>query len=308
MKKLLNMMIKFVKDPYIRFGYLSRLGFYNNMSDADYLKKEFKFTLGYDLNLENPKTFNEKLQWLKLNDRKDIYTQMVDKYESKEYVSKIIGEEYIIPTIGVYDSFDEIDFEALPNQFVMKCTHDSGGLVICKNKKNIDWEAAKKKINKYLKRKYFYIHREWPYKNVKPRIIIEQYIGSDLIDYRFYCFNGNAKMIYQYVTESNSDGSKPEPKNCNIYDEKWNKLDFRQAYPQSKRLYKKPKVLEKLISLSEMLAKNTEFLRVDFYIIDNKIYYGELTFFPGAGFSKFYPTSAELLLGDMLKLPFEKNK
>ena len=144
MKENLKKIIKFFKNPYVRFGYLSRLGFYNRMSDETYLKKEFKFVMGYDLNLDNPKSFNEKLQWLKLNDRKDIYTKMVDKYEAKKYVSDIIGEEYIIPTIGIYDSFKEINLNELPNKFVMKCTHDSGGLVICNDKSTLDGKAAKK--------------------------------------------------------------------------------------------------------------------------------------------------------------------
>ena len=152
--------------------------FYWIVPDKMFLKIKYRIHCGKKLNLKNPQTFNEKLQWLKLYDRKDIYTTMVDKYEAKKYVASVIGEEYIIPTLGVYDKFDEIDFDKLPNQFVMKCTHDSGGIVIVKDKSKFDKEVARKKINKFLKRKFYYTNREWPYKNVKPRIIIEKYMRS----------------------------------------------------------------------------------------------------------------------------------
>ena len=296
MKENLKKIIKFFKNPYVRFGYLSRLGFYNRMSDETYLKKEFKFVMGYDLNLDNPKSFNEKLQWLKLNDRKDIYTKMVDKYEAKKYVSDIIGEEYIIPTIGIYDSFKEINLNELPNKFVMKCTHDSGGLVICNDKSTLDWKAAKKKINKYLKRKYFYVHREWPYKNVKPRIIIEKYMGDNIQDYKFFCFNGIPKLMFIAT-----DRAKHETK-FNFYDMNFNLLPFSQHYPNDKRKLKKPSTFNKMIDLSKLLSKNIPHVRVDFYEINGKIYFGELTFSHFAGFIPFTPEEWDYKLGEMLDL------
>ena len=175
----------------IRF--LSNKNSINWIPDSIVLKCIYRSELNKKLNLNNPKTFNEKLQWLKLYDRKDIYTTMVDKYEAKKYVAGIIGEEYIIPTIGIYNSFDEIDFDKLPKRFVMKCTHDSGGIIICKDKSNFNKVLAKKKIEKSLKKNYYYGGREWPYKNVKPRIIIEEYMEDkkhhELRDYKIFCFN-----------------------------------------------------------------------------------------------------------------------
>lgn len=161
MNRSLKIIRNFLFDKKIRFGYLSTIGLYNWMPDELYLKKEFKLLMGRELNLKNPQTFNEKLQWLKLYNRKPEYTTMVDKYAAKQYVADRIGEQYIIPTLGVWSRFDDIDFDALPNQFVLKCTHDSGGLVICKDKSTFDKAAAKRKIEHCLRRKYYYIHREW---------------------------------------------------------------------------------------------------------------------------------------------------
>lgn len=271
------------------------------LSDKNYLKIKYRLEMGKKLNLDNPQTFNEKLQWLKLYDRKEIYTTMVDKYEAKKYVADIIGEEYIIPTLGIYDKFDDIDFDSLPSQFVMKCTHDSGGIVICKDKNIFDKEQAKKKINKHLKRNFYKNFREWPYKNVKPRIIIEEFIGENLMDYRIYCFNGKARYIYMYANyQSNCD--KPEPKYCNIYDINWKLQEFHQKSIQINEKYNKPKQLEKMQEIAEKLSKNTKFLRVDFYLEKEKILFGEMTFFPGAGFSKFYPEKYDNKLGEQLKI------
>ena len=191
---------KLLFDPLSRFRYLSRLGLFNFMDDKQFLKKKYHLVFHKELNLDDPKSFNEKLQWLKLHDRRDIYTTMVDKYEAKRYVSDLIGEKYIIPTIGVYNRFEDIDFNVLPNQFVIKCTHDSGGVIICKDKSKLNLINAKRIINKCLKRNYYYVHREWPYKNVKPRIIIEKYMEDDnsktMRDYKFFCFNGRPEIMY----------------------------------------------------------------------------------------------------------------
>lgn len=274
--------------------------------DKLFLKIKYALVFEDNLDLNNPKTFSEKLQWLKLYSRNSLYTKMVDKYEVREYVKDKIGDEYLIPLYGVYDSFNEIDFEKLPKKFIMKCNHDSGGLIVCNDKSKLDKEKAMKKINKSLKSNFFYTNREWPYKNVKPRIVIEKHMGDDLIDYRFYCFNGKVKLIYQYISESNEIGSKPEPKYCNIYDENWNILPFKQAFEPSPNKYNSPKELKEMIKLSEKLSCDSPFLRVDFYVIDKKIYFGELTFFPGAGFSKFYPNEKDLEIGNMLELHKEK--
>ena len=195
------MVIKnYLKDP-LRYGLmaLSTRGLLRWMSDSMCLRCMYWARMKKKLNLKNPQTFNEKLQWLKIHDRKPIYSTMVDKYEAKQYVADLIGEEYVIPTLGVWDSFDEIDFATLPNQFVLKCTHDSGGLVVCEDKSKLDLQAAKEKLERSLKREYYWGGREWPYKNVKPRIIAEKYMQdsetNELRDYKFFCFSGEAKCL-----------------------------------------------------------------------------------------------------------------
>ena len=272
------------------------------MSDEKYLKLIFKTMVGYELNLSEPKTFNEKLQWLKLNDRKPEYTTMVDKYSAKDYVADIIGSDYIIPTLGVWDSFDEIDFDELPNQFVLKCTHDSGGLVICTDKNKFDYKATKKKITKCLKYNYYYAGREWVYKDVKPRIIAEKYmcdeINIELNDYKLMCFDGEVKCSFVCSDRFSEGGLK-----VTFYDKDWNVLPFERHYPKSNIPINRPLNYNKMISFAEKLAQNIPFVRVDFYEIAGKLYFGELTFFPGGGFEEFEPQAEDLELGSWIKLP-----
>lgn len=268
------------------------------LSDEHFLKLKFYNIFGRKLDLNNSITLNEKLQWLKLYDRKDIYTTMVDKYEVKKYVADIIGEEYIIPTLGIYDIWEEIDFEKLPNQFVIKCTHDSGGLAICRNKKDFIKENAKKKINKSLKHNFFYQEREWPYKNVKPKIIIEKYMGDNLNDYKIFCFNGIPKYI---LVCSNRKGNQ---KNTDFYDTEWNLMPFTRAnHKNNPEKIEKPKKLDEMLKIASKLSKDIPFIRVDLYNIKSKIYFGELTFFPSAGFEGFSPKEWDEKLGNMIKLP-----
>lgn len=238
------------------------------------------------INFKNPVTFNEKLNWLKINDRNPEYTKMVDKYEAKKYVANIIGEEYIIPTLGVWDKFDDIDFKKLPNQFVLKCTHDSGSLFIIKDKNKLDKNNIRKELNKSLKYNFYYIGREYPYKNVKPKIIAEEYLEDnyyhELIDYKVLCCNGKAKLLFT-CSERFSD----EKLKVTFFDLNWKKLPFERKYKSSTKELKQPKNYKKMISLSEKLAKNMKFVRVDWYEINGKLYFGELTFYPGSGFEKF---------------------
>ena len=253
------------------------------MDDDTYLKLKYKACLGKVLHLDNPQTFNEKLQWLKLYDRKPEYTTMVDKYAVKKYVADIIGEEYIIPTLGVWNHFDEIDFDKLPNQFVLKCTHDSGGIVICRDKNKLDLKSAKKKIEKCLKRNYYWSSREWPYKNVKPRIIAEQYIEDNkegfLTDYKFFCFNGKMKCMYVSV---NSHTAKQK---IQFFDRNYNLLPIRRDdYLVFDEIPQKPNHLDDMIKISEQLSRNIPHTRIEFYYIHNRIYFGEVTFFTGSGF------------------------
>ena len=271
------------------------------LPDDLYLKIFYKKKIGKKLNLKNPQTFNEKMQWLKLNDRKEIYTTMVDKYDVKKYVANIIGEEYIIPTIGVYDNFDNINFDELPNKFVIKCTHDSGGVVVCKDKSTFNIEIARKKINDCLKNNFYYLGREWPYKNVKPRIIIEKFLedekNEDLIDYKIMCFNGKAQCSFLCLNRRSKEGL-----NVDFYDLNWNKMPFERHYKQSNIVMEKPENYDLMIELAEKLAKDIPFVRVDFYDIKGKVYFGELTFYPGSGMEEFNPEEWDKKLGDLLVL------
>ena len=273
-----------------------------NLNDRTYLKIVYNEMTNKKLDLKNPKSFNEKLQWLKLHDRKDIYTTMVDKYEVKNYVSKIIGDDYIIPTIGIYDKFDDIDFNKLPNQFVIKCTHDSGGLVICSDKTTFDIDSAKKKINDCLHHNYFNTWREWPYKNVKTRIIVEKYMGDDLNDYKIMCFNGNP--YYSFVC---SDRNTDKGLHVTFFNDRWTKMNFERHYPSSKEEIKKPIKYDKMLELSKILSQNIPFVRVDWYEINNKIYFGELTFFPGGGYEEFTPEEWDYKLGDLINIEGVRN-
>lgn len=298
LKKIINVL----KNPYNIFVHLNNKGLLKWLPDDKYLKLSFRATMGKKLNLNAPQTFNEKLQWLKLHDRKPVYTQMVDKYEVKKYVADTIGEEYIIPTLGVWDKFEDIDFDSLPNQFVLKCTHDSGGLVICTDKSKFDYKSAKKKINKCLKRNYYYLNREWPYKNVKPRIIAEKYMvdesGYELKDYKLFCFGGKVKCY-------KIDFNRFIEHHANYYDVNGKLLEFGELIcaPNYDKELEQPLNIKEMVHLAEELSSGNCFLRVDFYEVDNKIYFGELTFFPASGFGKFVPDEWDYKLGEWIRLP-----
>lgn len=297
-KKKLN---KFISNPKSVVSYLGSKGFLNWMPDETYLKLRYYAIFEKKLDIRNPQTFNEKLQWLKLYDRSTSYTNLVDKYEVRKYISKTIGEEYLIPLIGVWDNFDDIDFSILPNEFVLKCTHDSGGVVICTDKSKFDIEEAKRKINKCLRRNFYYSGREFPYKNIKPKIICEKYLtedsGTELKDYKFLCFNGKVKTLFVCSNRNSKNGLK-----IDFYDTDWKLMPFERHYPSSGIKIDKPKNYDKMIELSEKLSKDISFLRVDFYEVNSKLYFGELTFYPGSGFEEFTPESYDLLLGSWIKL------
>lgn len=295
----------FILNKEKRTIFLAQHGFYEKMSDEAFLKMQFKNVFGYDLDLKKPITYNEKLQWLKLYDRKNEYTDLVDKNKVKNIVEKIIGSEYIIPTLGVWDKFDEIDFSKLPNQFVLKCTHDSGGLVICTDKSNFDIKKAKKKINKCLKRNYYMQNREWPYKNVERKIIAERYMedesGYELKDYKFFCFEGKVQMLY-VATDRNSCSNT-----CfDFFDRQFNHLNIKNGHDNAKKQINKPKNFEKMIELAEKISKGFKHIRVDFYNINGKIFFGEITFYHMSGFTKFEPNIWDKKIGKFIILP--KNK
>lgn len=293
-----------IKHPSLILLKISNLGIIT-LSDDSFLKKRYLRVFGKKLDLKNPKTFNEKLQWLKLYDRNPEYINMVDKYEVKKYISKKIGKEYIIPTLGIYNNFDEIDFDNLPNQFVIKCTHDSGSIVLCNDKSMFDKEKCRNDINKALSKNYYFRGREWPYKNVKPRILIEQYMvdkkNRDLRDYKFFCFNGKVEFFKIDFDRFINHGA-------NYYDRTGNLMYFGELVcePNFEKKINMPINLDKMIELAEKLSRNILFLRVDFYEIENKIYFGELTFYPASGFGKFVPDEWDKKLGDLIELPIDK--
>ena len=271
-------------------------------SDEKYLKKLYKFSIGRELNLERPQTFNEKLQWLKLYNRRPEYTQMVDKFAVKEYIANIIGEEYIIPTLGVYDKAEEIDFDELPDQFVLKCTHDSGLALICKDKTKFDRKDAIKKLNKSLKRNYYWWSREWPYKNVQPRIIAEKYMIDDTVkelrDYKFFCFNGRVELY-------KVDYDRFVNHRANYFTREGEILPFgEETYPpDSNKDIQIPNTISQMISIADKLSGNLgPFARVDLYSANDKIYFGEITFFPSAGFGRFTDPKWDRKLGDLMRL------
>lgn len=303
MKKLFQKTIKYLKNPRKIVIWLNEHNFSWLFSDKFYLKCAYKERMNKKLNFKQPKTFNEKLQWLKLYDRKPAYTIMVDKYAVKKYVADKIGKEYIIPTLGVWDKFEDIDFNTLPNEFVLKCTHDSGGLVICNNKFQLDITKAKEKIGRSLRRSYFWHGREWPYKNMPKKIIAEQYMvdesGTELKDYKFFCFDGKVKMLF--VAKDRMKAG--EETKFDFFDENFNHLPFTNGHPNSQPPYYKPENFEKMKELAEKLSAGIPHLRVDFYNINGKIYFGELTFFHWSGMMPFEPEEWDYKLGEWIELP-----
>ena len=294
--------MSFLTKPYYRTRVLIKLGYYDSLSDEDFLKKVFPKYMGYPLNLENPKTFSEKLQWLKLNYRNPIQIIMVDKYEAKHFIAKHVGEQYVIPTLAVWDSVEDIDIDALPNQFVLKITHDSGGIVICKDKSTFDFEAAKAKLRASLRQDYSRIAREWVYQNVPRRIIAEEYISElgndDLLDYKMYSFHGEPKLTVVCSNRFSKTGTR-----MNFYDMDWNSMGIHFGhYPPLPTEFPKPDTYGEMLQVAAELSKACPFLRVDFYEIKGRLYIGELTLFPGAGFERFRPISRDYELGEWLHL------
>ena len=285
---------------------IKRTGATRIIPDKIYLKILYKMITGKKLNLKNPQTFNEKIQWLKLYDRNPEYTRLVDKYAVREYIKETLGEEYLFPLVGgPWESVDEIDFAKLPDQFVLKCTHDSGSVIICKDKKEFDIEAAKKKLRKAMQINFYYIAREWPYKNVKPRIIAEKYMvdesGNDLKDYKIFNFNGEPKLI-QVDFDRFSDHHRH-----NYYNLNWEYWDVQILCPSAPEIkVEKPEKLEELLEMSRILSKGCPHVRTDFYLINGKIYFGEITFYHQGGYAEITPESFAYEMGSWIKLPIKK--
>lgn len=269
--------------------------------DSIYLKNAYKKIMGKNLNLRTPKTFNEKLQWLKLHNRNPLYTTLVDKYAVKNWAARQIGDSYIIPTLGVWDKFEEIDFEKLPNQFVLKCTHDSGSYFICKDKSKLDKIEAQKRFTKALKRNFFYSGREWPYKNVHPRIIAEQYMedrNGAFVDYKFSCFNGVVDCVMVCLDRHLNDVK------FYFFDKDWNlkRLNVRGKNAPDDFTIPTPPCMDEMFEIAAKLSKDIPFVRVDLFECDGKIYFGEMTFYPDSGFDANLLPETDVYFGQKIDL------
>ena len=284
----------------VKWSILCRLQKY--LPDKQCLEIQYEMHMGKKLDLKNPVTFNEKLQWLKLYDRKPEYTIMVDKVKAKDYVAEKIGNQYIIPTLGVWDDPDDIDFDKLPNQFVLKCNHNSGiGNCICRDKSKLDIQKVKDGLRIGLKENFYRRFREWPYKNVPRKILAEKYMtdesGTELKDYKVFNFNGEPEII-----EVDFDRFKEHKRN--IYGKNWERIEMEIQYPSDKnREIARPEALDEMLSLARKLAEGIPYVRTDFYIIGEKLYFGELTFYHDAGFGKFRPEEWDKRLGELIILP-----
>lgn len=306
MRKI-NTLIRLIKTepkkiPGILMGYFTKSPLSHLIPDKKFLSLQYKTIFGEKIDWENPVTFNEKLQWLKINNRNKEYIKLVDKYAVKDYVAKTIGEKYVVPTLGVWDRFEDINFETLPGQFVLKCTHDSGSVVICQNKENFEFTLAKKKLEKGLKKNLFWHGREWPYKFVPPKIIAEKYLedaenSGGLKDYKFFCFNGEVRCF-------KIDFNRFIQHKANYYNRNKQLLPFGEEVcpPDFDYYIEIPRNIDTMIELAEKLSKGQPFVRIDFYNVNGKIYFGEMTFFPAAGFGKFIPSEWDKILGKWMNI------
>lgn len=294
--------VRLITDSQFRYAYLAARGKKANEPSEVLLKKLYRYNMGRELDLENPVLYTEKLQWLKLYDHRPEYAVMVDKYAAKQYVAERIGSQYVIPILGVWNRVEDIDFNALPQRFVLKTTHDSGGIVICKDKSKLDIPAARNKLNRFLKRRYYDCNREWPYKYVQPRVMAEAYMedttSGELRDYKFFTFNGEPKVLY--IAQGRGRG---EPTVADFYDMDFKHLPFTIDHDTAKVPPEKPACFEEMKRLAAMLSQGTPQLRVDFYEVDGRAYFGEMTFFHCSGMAAFHPESWDRKFGDWVTLP-----
>jgi len=311
---MINKLVRFVKNPrryyrsieelFLRFRseFFSHLSPYSFLDDKYYLEYHFYKRFSYRLNLQNPQTFNEKLQWIKLFYRNPLYTRLADKYSVRNYVQEKIGKSYLVNLLGVYEDAAEIDWNLLPNRFVIKTTHSSGWNIICNNKETLDIVKANAILNKWIKSNYYETteSREWQYKNIQPRIIVEEYLEGDkifgLLDYKFYCYCGEPKFILVCY-------NRYSDLRINFFDTDWNPLDVRHGVPNSELIFKKPINLDKMLEISRILSKNIPFCRIDLYSVKGNIYFSEVTICPSGGFGKFDSYRSDLLIGKPFLLP-----
>lgn len=291
---------RLLNNPRLIVPFLGSRGWFHFLSDESYLRVCYKAYIGKDLDLNDPKGFNEKLQWLKLHDRNPLYCNLVDKYSVKEWVAETIGSEYVIPCYAVWNSADEIDVTRLPSSFVIKPTHDSGNTIICKDKSTFDLVHTKKSLTKSLKKNFYWNGREWPYKNVKPRIIAEELLPSNdlegIPDYKFMCFQGKVKLVFTCTGRASGD------LRVDFFDTTWSHMSFTRHYQNSEQTIDPPSSLQLMITLAERLSQGIPFVRVDFYEVNRHPFFGEMTFFPGCGFEEFTPDLWDDVLGSWIDL------
>lgn len=303
--EIIRRLKNFVADPSKRKMYIIKiLDRINSMPDREYIERIFAAQMGYHPNLSDPKTLCEKLNWMKLNDRRPEYTDMADKYEVKQIVAERVGKKYVIPLLGAWDRFEEIDFDKLPEAFVLKCTHDSGSIVIVKDKRRFNKNAAAEAFRRSMKADCFRESREWPYKDVRRRIIAEPYYDSlgkrDSVEYKLTCMNGKVKFTTICTGIAHAAF---EDRNNDHFDRDWKRLDFSVNYKSSGKQIEKPYFMDEMIEVAEKLADGIPYVRVDFYVIDGQIKFGEMTFFTWSGFMKFDPPEWDEILGSWMKLP-----
>lgn len=290
------------QNPYVIIFWAMKYSGISKISDYVFIKTSWRLYMGYNLNLKNPKTFSEKLSWMKLYDRNPLYTKLVDKFAVKEFVTSKIGSEYVIPTLGVWDRAEDIDFENLPGRFVLKCTHDSGSVMLCKDKSSLNINEVREKYHNALLRDYYHLSIEWPYKNVPHRVIAEQFIDTpdeQLVDYKFYCFNGYVDCVMVCI-ERNTGNPK-----FYFFDKDWNllRLNYRGLEVPKDFTIPKPENMDRMFEIACELSKGLPYVRVDLYNVQGSILFGELTFYPSGGYDSRRLDSTELRWGNLINLP-----
>lgn len=304
-KSKLKTGMKVIFNPEYRFCWLAGHGRKGGVPAESFLKRVYRYNVGRELNLDNPMTYTEKLQWLKLYDHRPEYTTMVDKYAVKEYVADRIGREHVIPLLGVWERVEDIDFDVLPDRFVLKTTHDSGGIVVCRDKSTLNIPAARKKLAYFLKRNYYNHNREWPYRNVPHRIIAEAFMEDsrlgELRDYKFFTFGGKPKVLY--IAQGRGSGEETV---ADFFDMDFNHLAFTIDHDMAPVPPEKPHNFELMKELAAKLSEGTPQLRVDFYEVDGKMYFGEMTFFHCSGMAPFHPEEWDHKFGEWVVLPPKK--
>lgn len=297
----MNKFAKVIRNPWLAYNYAAGKGFTDWVPDQPHLKAMYRATIGKRLDLDDPLTFNEKLQWLKIHDRNPLYTTLVDKYRVKQWVTDRIGAEHVTPTYAMWEHAEDIDISGLPERFVLKTNHDSGGVAICRDRATFDLDAAKRILAEHLKTNYFWRTREWPYKDVKPCVFAEEYLdpaeGGDLYDYKLFRFS-NGRLITLAMTDRYTDGILSKT----FFDEEWHALPITEGDHPARPDLQKPAAFNKMKQMAAVLGEGFPFVRVDFYETNGNYYFGEMTLYPNSGFEKFNPSDIDVTFGRWIDL------